>query len=183
MRPAYYYGFMFTGWPVKRTPPSYTGDERSILNSLLDFHRETALAKCEGLTDDQLRSQPVPGSPHSLIGLLRHLTYVELYWCQEVVAQRGSDEIGYPFGSADNDADFFEVHSHSGDEVFTIYSEAVKTGRESLARVDFDELRFSAAFNRELSIRFIHAHMLEEYARHCGHIDMLREALDGKIGY
>ena len=174
---------MFTGWPVKRTSPAFTGDERAILNSLLDFHRETALAKCEGLSDQQLRTQAISGSPHSLIGILRHLTYVELFWTQEVVEKRTFEEVGYPYGSADNDADFFETGSHSGVDAMQLFSAAVAQGRATLAKSDFDELRFASAFNAEVSIRFIHAHMLEEYARHCGHIDMLREALDGQIGY
>ena len=174
---------MFTAWPKKRTPALITGGERELVNSLLDFHRETALAKCEGLSDEQLRATPVPHSPHSLIGILRHLTHAELYWSQEVIRQQSADAVHYFYGAGDDDPDFFHVESHSSAEVFTNFLATVDAARAALAAANLDDLFMSSAYGREVSGRFVHTHLLEEYARHLGHMDMLREALDGKIGY
>ena len=154
-----------------------------MANSLLDFHRETALAKCEGLSEAELRARPVPNSPHSLIGILRHLTHAELFWSQEVLEGKSADAVGYFYGSEDNDPDFFNVTSHSSSEVFTNFSATVAAARASMLAKELDDLFFSPAYGREVSCRFVHLHLLEEYARHLGHMDMLREALDGKIGY
>lgn len=169
---------MFTAWPKTRTPARITAGEREMINSLLDFHRETALAKCEGLSEDQLKTASVPNSPHSLLGLLRHLTHVELFWGYEVAAGIPDTEIPYNYGMEDNDADFFEVDSHSVDDQLRFFQEAVEGSRKYLLAIDFDSLVFSSAYGKEVSGRFIHLHLLEEYARHCGHIDMIREALD-----
>ncbi len=174
---------MFTAWPKDRTPARITADERSMVNSLLDFHRETALAKCEGLSDLELRATPIPHSPHSLIGILRHLTHAELFWSREVLEGRSAEAVGYFYGSEDNDPDFFNTSSHSSADVFTHFTSTVEAARAAMASKNLDDLFFSPAYGREVSGRFVHIHLLEEYARHLGHMDLLREALDGKIGY
>ncbi len=174
---------MFTPWPKDRTPARVTGDERAMANSLLDFHRETVLAKCEELSEEQLRTTPVPNSPHSLIGILRHLTHAELFWSQEVLEGKSVHEIGYFYGTENDDPDFFNLISHPISEVFTNFQSSVDRSRKSMASKDLDAHFFSSAYGREVSARFVHLHLLEEYARHLGHMDMIREALDGKIGY
>lgn len=172
---------MFVTWSTKRTKADTTGDERAVLTSLLEFHRETLLAKCEGISDAQLKERAVPPSALSLLGLLRHAIQVEIFWTQECLEGRKPD---YPFKNPDvPDCEFEDLDSMPVEEVFFRYLACVEVSRTSMASYDFDQLKFSRAFGREVSVRFIYIHLLEEYARHCGHADLLREAVDGRTGY
>lgn len=172
---------MFTTWGTKRTAADTTGDERAVLTSLLEFHRETLFAKCEGISEAQLKKRAVPPSAMSLLGLLRHMIQVEMFWTQECLEGRRPE---YPFENLEvPDSEFEDLESMSVEEVFFRYLAAVEVSRTSLASYDFDELKFARILRQEVSVRFIHTHLLEEYARHCGHADLLREAVDGKTGY
>ena len=172
---------MFTTWNSKRTTADATGDERAVATSLLEFHRETLFAKCEGISEEQLKKRAIPPSAMSLLGLLRHMIQVEMLWTQECLEGRNPE---YPFKNPEvPDSEFEALDSMPVEEVFFRYLAAVEISRTSLASYDFDELKFARIFHREVSVRFIHIHLLEEYARHCGHADLLREAVDGRTGY
>src|SRR5437868_5692315 len=121
-----------TAPPDTRSAPPLTGAERVLLDSFLDFHRETLLWKCAGLTDDQLRARAVPTSTLSLLGLVRHRAEVD----------RIRAEIG-------------------------------------AVPLDFE---YTDPRGRTYSLRWVYLHMIEEYARHNGHADLLREAIDGATG-
>ncbi len=167
--------------PGRHDPPFVAG-EREMLESWLDFHRATLLSKCEGLADDQLRSRSVPPSSLSLLGLVRHMAEVERSWFRRSLV--GSD-IAFLYCSEDNeDGDFDDVGSADVAADFANLRAEVATCREiAAAHGDLDaiakRLRRGA---HEVSLRWIYVHMIEEYARHNGHADLLRERIDGVTG-
>ena len=165
---------------IRRSDPDGVTDEWHSLRQWLDFHRATLRLKCDGLTDNQLRSRPLPSTSLSLLGLVRHLTEVERGWFVETLAGRPIEDL---YSSEDDpDGDFDGLDSHPVEEVFRRYLAAVDEARAVVA--DFrspDELRRNAA-ERPVTLRWVMMHMIEEYARHNGHADLLREAIDGARG-
>ncbi|WP_078893565.1 DinB family protein [Streptomyces sp. CT34] len=168
------------GRPV---PPPHT-DERTMLESWLDFHRETLALKCAGLDDDQLRVASVAPSPMTLLGLVRHLAEVERHWFQRIFAVRAVPQV-----YEDSGADGFALAPDSGiEEALATWRAEVALGRELIAGASLDdsgklseeEARYLG--DQGVSLRWILVHMIEEYARHNGHADMLRERIDGTTG-
>lgn len=146
---------------------------------MLDAYRSTLLVKCAGLSDEQLRQRPIAPSSLSLLGLLRHLADVERFWFgwfdgHEPTAWYSSDERP--------DDDFDDLDSASVDEVVASFFVACEEARGVCSRHSFDETRVNEKRSREYSLRFVVVHMIEEYARHCGHADLLRELIDGSTG-
>ncbi|MFE7407566.1 DUF664 domain-containing protein [Isoptericola sp. NPDC057559] len=172
-----------------RADPPLRADEAATLRGYLDYHRDTLRLKTAGLDDAQL-STPLPPSTMTLGGLLKHLAYVELYWFREVfegVSRRP------PFDAVDWDADpDWEWHSAADDtpqELRALFDGAVAsadgvldaalaTGSLDATSVVTSRRHGEGAF----SLRWIVVHMIEEYARHNGHADLLREAVDGTTG-
>jgi len=157
----------------------FEADERTTLTGFLDFQRATLAVKCEGLTDDQLRQQAVPPSRLSLLGLVRHMAEVERNWFRPVL---GGEPMTLYFGSEmDWEASFREVPTADVAEAFRIWraecdhSRALTTAAPSL---DVRGFRHSGY----VSLRWVITHLIEEYARHNGHADLLRERLDGSTG-
>lgn len=163
----------------ERTDPPLTGDERTLLESFLDFHRDTVLWKCSGLTDEQARKQLVASELTTVAGLLAHLRLVEEYWfC--VVLDRRPDPMPEAL-KADPDAEFRIGMRTPLPELLADYRRQCETSRLIQARMDLDvEVPF-----RDLgtvSVRWVLIHMIEETARHNGHLDLLREQADGATG-
>ena len=159
-----------------RPEPPYLGDETGTLAGFLDFHRATLLWKIEGLDDEQLRRPMVP-SGTSLLGLVKHLAYVERWWFQQVWA---GQKVTYPFTDEDPDADWRVEPSETTGEILALYRGECARSREIAAASSLDEV---APHPRgERSRRWILVHMVEETARHNGHADILREQLDGVTG-
>ncbi len=148
-----------------------------MLESWLDFHRETLLWKCAGLTDEQLKKRACPPSTLTLLGLVRHMNEVEQGWFGRFV---GDDERVY---STDEwlDADFDDLDKADVAEDFAAFERQCARSRERAAGRGLDE-RFVSPRGREISLRWIYVHMIEEYARHNGHADLIREAIDGTVG-
>jgi len=163
--------------PARPIDPPKVADERTMLDAWLDRHRETLLWKCEGLTDDQLRERSVPPSTMSLLGLVRHMAEVERGWFAGFAGADTSDI----YGRGDEDADFNGVDAADVAADFAVFRREVAAARELVADRDLDEV--VTMYGREFSLRWIVVHMVEEYARHNGHADLLRERIDGAVGY
>jgi uncharacterized damage-inducible protein DinB len=160
-----------------RPEPPYLGDETGTLAGFLDFHRATLLWKIEGLDDEQLRRPMVP-SGTSLLGMVKHLAYVERWWFQQVW---GGREATYPFTDEDPDADWRVEPSETTADILALYRGECDASREIVAAASsLDEVAHHP--RRKLSRRWILVHMIEETARHNGQADILREQLDGVTG-
>ena len=153
------------------------GDERSTLTEYLRRYRLTLEMKCADLTPEQLALRSVPPSTMSLLGLVRHLAEVERGWFRRGLAGEDADRL---YATAENrDADFDEAVGRP-EEVAAAWDawHAEVVFADSFTRTH--ELDFVGPAGRPL--RDILVHMIEEYARHCGHADLLRECIDGRVG-
>jgi uncharacterized damage-inducible protein DinB len=166
---------------TNRRDPPFQADERTMLDAWLDFHRATLLTKCEGLSDEQLRMQSVPPSPLTLIGLVRHMTEVERGWFRYVLA---GEDPGWLYSSEKNpEGDLFDVADADVTSAFRAFDDEVVYCRELTSRYDdLDAVGAQQRHGRDVSLRWIYVHMIEEYARHNGHADFLRERIDGVTG-
>ena len=159
-------------------PPQVAG-ETETLEGFLDFQRATLLWKLEGLDDEQLRRPMVP-SGTSLLGLVKHLAYVERSWFQLVWA---GQKVSFPWTKEDPDADWRIEPDETTADVLALYNAECDRSREIVAAASsLGEAVVHPRWKEEVSRRWILAHMLEETARHVGHADILREQLDGAVG-
>jgi uncharacterized damage-inducible protein DinB len=159
------------------TPPS--PGERGSLEHFLDWHRETLLWKCAGLTGEQLASRPLPTTALSLLGLVRHMALVERWWFR--IRFGGDDSLEEIFTTEDNpDGDFHDGTAESAEADYAVFLEEAESARQAAAGRGLDE-EFPGR-KHVLTLRWVYLHMIEEYARHIGHADLLREAIDGVTG-
>ncbi|HEY6745740.1 MAG TPA: DinB family protein, partial [Mycobacteriales bacterium] len=164
--------------PDTRTQPPETGAERLLLDGFLDFHRETLRWKCAGLTDEQLATRSVPTSALALLGLLRHITEVERWWFLPFAGEVEPAPIYFSEAKINDDFDALDTVPPA--DVLARWDAEVDRVRAVAASTDLD-----AEFTRrdkQFSLRWVYLHMIEEYARHNGHADLLREAIDGVTG-
>jgi uncharacterized damage-inducible protein DinB len=160
---------------MKRVP--FTGDEKQSLQVSLDRHRDVVLWKLEGLTDGQLRRRMTP-SGTSLLGLVKHLASVEYGWFCESF---GRDTEPLPFDSEDPEADL-RVQPHETTAAIVAFYGRARTAADRVID-EFDvEHRGKAWFGDAVTLRWVLIHMIEETARHAGHMDILRELIDGQTG-
>ena len=159
-------------------------DEVQTLLGFLDYQRATFEWKCRGLSDEQLRLG-LPSTAMTLGGMLEHLARVEDNWFCEVVAEAPKPE---PWASMAWAAEWKEAAGQTGDELRRLWAERVDRSRrvvaEHLARGDsaLDETHPAWGGLARVSLRWVLLHMIEEYARHNGHADLLRESIDGETG-
>jgi len=167
--------------PVLRPDPPLVGDERSILNGFLDYYRATVELKCEGLTPEQLADRAVPPSSLSLLGLVRHMGEVERGWFRSFA---GEPTQPCYYSTDDPDGDFDNADGDPGQvaEGFAFWRGEIEHAREIVAAADLDATFTRARDGSTFSLRWILVHMIEEYARHAGHADFLRERIDGATG-
>ncbi len=175
---------------MERHDPPTSGSEAELLIAFLDFHRDTLRGKTEGL-DAAALDQRLPPSAMTLGGLLKHLAQVEDWWFGQVFADNPPAE---PWASVDWDADAdWEWHSAAQDtpeELRALFDEAVAASDRILhdalahpsALESLSRRTFRSDPSRTHSLRWILLHLVEEYARHNGHADLLREAVDGQVG-
>ncbi|MGW7246814.1 DinB family protein [Streptomyces decoyicus] len=165
--------------PVERRELPTVAGEREMLQGWLDFHRDTLLAKCAGLAPDQLVEASAAPSTLTLLGLVRHMAYVERVWFRvRFLGQR----IGDLYATEDNpDADFQDADPAGAERDFAAFRAEITACDKAVADRGLDET-FSPRPGRTLSLRWIYVHMIEEYARHNGHADLLRERIDGVTG-
>lgn len=175
-----------------RPEPPATGDEWATLTGFLDFQRDTLRWKTDDLDEEQLgRTLPSHTSPMTLAGLLKHLAFVEQYWFGETIAGEPMRE---PFASGNwaehPDWDWVSADEDSAEDLRELWGQSVELSRELC-----EDLRaergaagaLDAVFTRpgrdeQVSFRWVLTHMIEEYARHNGHADLLRERVDGMTG-
>jgi uncharacterized damage-inducible protein DinB len=163
--------------PVERRPVPRAADERTMLDAWLDYHRATLLMKCAGLSDDQLKLRSTEPSTLSLLGLVRHLTDVERGWFRRGAGGQRGPAVGPIYYSDERpEGDIEDLDDTDPAAVFAAYAEEVEHCRAATAGVPLDRLV------GETPVRWIYLHMIEEYARHNGHADLLRERIDGATG-
>ena len=165
-------------WTVPDLPsttPPRTGAERESLQGWLDFHRTTLQHKCAGLDHAQLSIRPVTTSLMSLLGILRHMTDVERWWFRTM--QCGEDVVGI-FDPEAIDADFTDLDSMPAEQVLAAFWQECAAADAAVAALPL-EATFMSRRGHELNLRWVYLHMIEEYARHNGHADLLRELVDG----
>ena len=165
--------------PDNRSVP-FHGDERTQLGCWLTSYRETLLIKCDGLNLAQMKQHPVATSQLSLLGIIRHMTCVEQAWFEHTF--RGIESAEYYKTPADRDGDFRDLDELGLDQVLANYHRAIATAEECARGHQLDEMAAQPRRGREVDLRWIYLHMIEEYARHCGHADLLRELIDGVTG-
>lgn len=167
----------------KRTVPNTLAGERDGLEEWLEFHRETLAVKCRGLDGKQLREATVPPSELSLLGLVRHMAEVERHWFRRIL----TDEEPGPLycTDEDEDGDFHPGEGDTWEEAYATWQEEIVRARELAAeRATLDEVSLGQhpRTGKRYNLRWIYIHMIEEYARHNGHADFLRERIDGATG-
>ncbi|MGC4110240.1 MAG: DinB family protein [Nocardioides sp.] len=171
-----------------RVDPPRHGDEVEVLRAFLTYHRDTLRMKCEGLTQEQL-AQELPPSDLTLGGLLKHLAVVESYWFD--VMFTGGD-YPPPLDSVDLDEDteweWRTARDDSPAELRALFDEAVRRADavvdDALARggLEQESVRPGRRPATTFTLRWILVHMIEEYSRHNGHADLIRESIDGQKG-
>jgi hypothetical protein len=159
-----------------------TGDERSVLDHWLDLYRDTLMLKSAGLDADQLARRSVPPSSMSPIGIVRHLTEVGAYWLRVVLLDEQDVPDYYCTASPDGDFDDVDPDTAAAD-VAAYRAELVTTRANTSAWADLLPPVRGLRNGEPVNPRWILVHLIEEYARHLGHMDLLREAIDGRTGY
>lgn len=158
---------------IERVKPPLATSEREMLNAWLDYHRATLLQKISGVSEEDARRQAVAPSTLSLLSLVKHLAYVERWWF--VVVFDGQDDRDFP------EDDFQLEPEDTIQSIVDLYRAEIEKSRRIVAKADFDDL--SRLPDRPgVSLRWVVSHMIEETARHNGHADLLREAIDGVTG-
>ncbi|GAA0563568.1 DinB family protein [Paractinoplanes ferrugineus] len=165
---------------VERPDPPRMGSERETLRVFLDFHRSTLAFKCDGLSDEDLRSRSMPPSTLTLLGLVRHMAEVERTWFRRVIA---GEDVPLVWST---DGDFqvaYDAEGASRPEAFEAWQDEVARAREIEAKAEsLDVTGHQPRWGEDVSLRFVMLHMIHEYARHNGHADFLREGVDGVVG-
>jgi uncharacterized damage-inducible protein DinB len=166
--------------PRRTEPPQDGLGEREMLEEWLEFHRTTLLLKCEGLDDHARKARPVPTSLLSLHGLVRHMAEVERSWFRRVLQR----EPGAPFiffDPAVEDSDLVPLDDADWAADLAAWQAECQASRDAAAVRDLGDTGRTRA-GEPCSLRWIYAHMIEEYARHNGHADLIRELADGSVG-
>jgi uncharacterized damage-inducible protein DinB len=165
---------------IRRAEPAFVAGERETIEGWLEFHRLTLELKCEGLTDAQRKARPVATSAISLHGLVRHMAEVERSWFQDRLAE--DHGIGYLWASDEEpDADMVPLDDAVWEDDLATFQETCERSREIAAVRGLDDVG-SYPDGTPVSLRWIYTHMVEEYARHNGHADLVRELVDGAVG-
>ncbi len=164
---------------LERSIPPPEADERVTLTAFLDFQRTTLAVKCDGLTDDQLRERAVPPSRLSLLGIVRHMAEVERIWFRPVLGGEQMSAIFSP--DMDWEASFRDVATANVVEAFGAWQAECEHARALVSAAPSLDVSGDRGGER-FSLRWVMVHMTEEYARHNGHADLLRERIDGSTG-
>jgi hypothetical protein len=163
--------------PIPRPRPPEAGAERETLIGLLDFLRATAVNKVAGLNDDEASTRTVPPSSLTPAGVVKHLTGVERFWFSIDFA--GAD-LEWPWTEQDPHGNFVPAPGETLARIVADYRTECERSREAIEGFDLEDLARGEGMTFRL--RFALLHMIEETARHCGHLDLLREAIDGETG-
>ncbi|WP_333774920.1 DinB family protein [Streptomyces sp. IBSBF 3136] len=165
----------------ERTDTPVSFDERTTLNTFLDYTRATVAAKCAGLSDEDARRAPLPGSPlMTVAGLVSHVRWVEYWWLRVVFL---GEEDRHPATEDDPDREMRIALDVPLRQLLDEYEEQSRALRERFADVGLDDTAARPMRDgRHAPLRWVLLHLVEEIARHNGHIDVLRELADGVTG-
>ncbi|HTT89932.1 MAG TPA: DinB family protein [Acidimicrobiales bacterium] len=164
----------------RRVEPPYDLADRAMLEQWLEFHRTTLLLKCEGLDDAGRKRRPVGSSLLSLHGLVRHMSEVERNWFQRVLQRDPSIAYIYSVDGRD-DNELFPLDQAGWETDLAIWQAECEASRRAAADRDLSDT--GLRHGQPVSLRWIYTHMIEEYARHNGHADLIREMVDGAVGW
>jgi len=164
----------------RRTEPPYVlATERGMLEAWLEFHRTTLLLKCEGLDDHDRKAQPVPTSKLSLHGLVRHMAEVERNWFRRVLLREPQAPRIWP--ALTDEGSFGSLESADWEADLAAWDAECGHSRSTAAEHGLEDT--GLRHHEPCSLRWIFVHMIEEYARHNGHADLIRELVDGSVGW
>ena len=169
-------------WTAPTLHPSdftLTGADRPMLEGYLNWQRFTLLSICAGLTGEQLARRPLPSSNLSLLGLIRHLAKAERIWFRQRAAGQPVPPMYDP--ARGKDADFNDAAAAEAEADIARLQQEWREADKAVAGLDFEDT-LDAGGGETFSLRMTYVHMIGEYARHNGHADLLREALDGVTG-
>jgi uncharacterized damage-inducible protein DinB len=164
----------------RRTEPPYVLSERAMLEAWLEFHRTTLLLKCEGLDDEGRKSRPVATSNLSLHGLVRHMAEVERNWFRRVLLKEPAAPPIW-FDPALEDSELVPLDDADWEADLAAWKAECDDSRAAAAQHELDDT--GIRHGEPCSLRWIYVHMIEEYARHNGHADLIRELVDGQVGW
>jgi len=164
----------------RRTEPPYVLPEREMLEAWLEYHRMTLLLKCEGLDDAGRKARPIPTSKLSLHGLIRHCAEVERNWFRRALLKE-QDAPYIWLDPAVEDSELVPLDDADWEADLAAWQAECGASRAAAARFDLDHEGLRRG--HPVSLRWIYNHMVEEYARHNGHADLIRELVDGKVGW
>jgi hypothetical protein len=153
-------------------------DERSVLLGYLDYHRVVLARKAEGIIDEHARLATCPPSDLTLLGLIRHMTNVERHWFRRSLL---AEDVP-PVYDDNEDADFHPPPQATLTEALTAYWAEIQITNRNLAAASLDDRMRGGPNPGQHTLRRTIVHMIEEYARHCGHADLLRQTIDGVTG-
>jgi uncharacterized damage-inducible protein DinB len=170
----------WTAPEITRVSEPVLGDERHILEGYLDWHRQTLSFKCAGLTAEQLKTASVEPSNLTLLGLVRHMAEVERWWFRRRAA--GLDVGDLYCSDESQDGDFDDVATADAPADFATFAEEVELCRAAVSDLPLEHTFKHPRRAEDMSLRWVYLHMIEEYARHNGHADLLRERIDGVTG-
>jgi uncharacterized damage-inducible protein DinB len=164
----------------RRHEPPYVLAEREMLEAWLEFHRTTLLLKCEGPGDVDRRRRPVPSSKLSLHGLVRHMAEVERIWFRRALLC--DPEAPFIWNNpAVEDSELVPLDDADWDADVRAWQTECDASRKAAASHSLDDT--GMRHDQPCSLRWIYIHMIEEYARHNGHADLIRELVDGTVGW
>jgi uncharacterized damage-inducible protein DinB len=164
----------------RRAEPPYVGTERAMLENWLEFHRVTLVLKCEGLDDTARKSRPVPTSKLSLHGLLRHMAEVERGWFRRTLLNE-PEVLSIWYDPEVEDSELVPLDDADWDADLASWEAECEHSREAAAARSLDDT--GVRDGEPCSLRWIYLHMIEEYARHNGHADLIRELVDRSVGW
>jgi uncharacterized damage-inducible protein DinB len=163
----------------RRVEPSYLLREREMLDAWLEFHRTTLMLKCEGVDDAARKARPVASSLLSLHGLLRHMAEVERSWFRRTLL-RAPETPPIWYDPAVEDSELVPLDDADWESDVAAWEAECAHSRSAAAGLELDDTGLRGG--EPCSLRWIYAHMIEEYARHNGHADLIRELVDGSVG-
>lgn len=171
-----------------RSDPPYAADEATMLRSFLAYYRATVRRQAEGLTHAQLMTRLEP-STLTLGGLVKHLAYVEHWWLPMVMEGRHHEGLWAAADwERDADWDWHSAEADTPEELLGLFDAAVVESDGIIERVlaerglDAESVRLTSRTGQPFTLRWILVHLVEEYARHAGHADLIRESVDGATG-
>jgi len=169
----------WTAPEIARLRAPRVADERTMLEGWLEWHRQTLLHKCSGLDAEQLKKATAEPSSLTLLGLIRHMAEVERSWFRRRAAGQDIGELYCSEANPDGDFDDLETADAKAD--FVTYLTECELARAAVADLSLEHT-FAHPRLGEIGLRWVYVHMVEEYARHNGHADLLRERIDGLTG-